>query len=153
MRVRLLVVILCSVTALPATAQARLPSVLTQHTKRPFEVRPATIWYTGDGTGVIGGSDGASARYPGRLHWNRYSHRQGRARGLVWLNDCDPSCAEGTFSAAPVNVHVFAPRHGHFTRLTLKYAWNGTDVTDQRSIKNFGSYWAYGIIKITPATF
>lgn len=136
--------------ALPSLASARLPGVLTQEAHHPFAVRPASIGYTGDGTGILGGQDGSSARRPGHLHWKIYTNRQGLAFGVNWLNDCEPDCAEGEFHPVPVTVHVFAPRNGHFTRLTLQFTYNGESVTDRRGIRHFGSggfsYWAYYII-------
>jgi hypothetical protein len=140
-------------------AAAALPTVLTQHAQQPFATRPASISYTGDGTGIIGGTDGTSVRHPGHLRWTRYTQRQGTARGVVWLNDCDPSCAGGQFSALPVTVHVFAPAHGRFTRLTLQFTDHGKHVTDRRRIQHMKAsagdpgYWVYAIVSITPPDF
>ena len=132
-------------------AAARLPSVLTQG--RPaFEVRPASISYTGDGTGIVGGSDGRDARHPGHLRWVTYDERQGVGHGVVWLDDCDPSCAEGTFASTPVAVHVFSPGAGRFRRLTLTYTYRGQRYVDRRMVRHFAAggglpgYWAYAIV-------
>jgi hypothetical protein len=133
--------------AAPSTAAAHLPGVLTQHARHPFAVRPASIDYTGDGTGLIGGSDGTSVRHLGHLRWPTYTNRQGTGRGLVWLNDCDPNCADGDFSAFPVTLHVFAPKNSHFTRLTLQFTYQGKRVTDRRGIRylpgssGYQSHW------------
>jgi hypothetical protein len=133
-------------------AAAKLPGVLTQDPHHPFVVRPASIGYTGDGTGLVGGTDGTSVRHPGHLRWTAYNSRQGIGRGVVWLDDCDPSCADGHFSAFPVAVHVFAPKKGHFTRLTLQFTYNGKHVTDRRGVRHYAgsdgypSYWEYYII-------
>lgn len=142
---------LAALLLLPTAADARLPQVLTQG--RPeFQVRPPVISYTGDGTGLIGGFDGRSVRRPGHLHWKRYSHRRGLARGLVWLNDCRPYCARGTFHSTPVTVRVFQPRHGRFRRLTLSYRYHRKHYTDRRAIRHFPGgngyrgYWAYCIV-------
>jgi hypothetical protein len=110
------------------------------------------IGYTGDGTGVIGGTDGTSARHPGHLRWSTYTHRQAIGHGLVWLDDCDPDCADGTFTSTPVTVHAFAPKGGHFRRLTLQYTYQGSRYTDRRAIRRLpGSdgapgYWVYYIV-------
>jgi hypothetical protein len=138
--------------AAPVGAAARLPTVLTQDQHHPFVVRPATISYTGDGTGVVGGTDGTSVQHPGHLHWTLYNNRQGAASGAVWLNDCDPSCAGGEFSAVPVTVHVFSPKHGRFTRLTLQFTYQRKHYVDRRAIRHIpGSngvpgYWVYYIL-------
>jgi hypothetical protein len=69
-----------------------------------------------------------------------------------WLNNCEPDCADGEFQPVPVSVHVFAPLHGHFTRLTLQFTYHGEHVTDRRGIRHIGtgsySFWAYYIIAI-----
>ncbi|MEA2473513.1 MAG: hypothetical protein QOE06_1428 [Thermoleophilaceae bacterium] len=138
--------------AFPAASSASLPKVLTQDEAHPFVVRPASISYTGDGTGVIGGFDGTYADDPGHLTWGKYTKNQGRATGALWLDDCDPSCAEGTFTAVPVSVHVFRPSHGRFTRLTLKYTYQNDHYTDRRAIRHYSSdgygpsYWMYYIL-------
>jgi hypothetical protein len=140
----------------PQPAAASLPKVLTQ--ERPaFQVKPPVISYTGDGTGVVGGLDGRSPwRNPGHLHWKRYNHRRGVARGLVWLDDCRPNCADGTFHSTPVTVRVSKPRHGRFRRLTLSYRYHGRHYTDRRGIYHnrggdgFPGYWDYYIIGHPP---
>lgn len=140
---------------LPAAARATLPKVLARQTNSGFAVRPASIAYTGDGTGIIGGGDGSSARRPGHLRWTTYDDRQGVATGVVWLDDCEPDCADGTFSGVPVSVHVFAPDAGRFTRLTLKYTYDGQRVVDRRGIRRIaegGGFWSYYIIAETPTS-
>jgi hypothetical protein len=134
--------------ATPAVASARLPSVLTQ-LKPAFQVRPAKISYTGDGTAIVGGY-GPSVRHPGHLRWTKYTRHEGLARGQVWLDDCDPSCAEGTFHPRAVRVRVFASHGGHFRRLTLRFRWHGKRQVDRRRARHFtgggSSYWAYDIV-------
>ena len=136
---------------LPAAAVARLPAVLTQE-KPEFQVKPATISYTGDGTGLIGGLDGSSVRHLGHLDWTRYTRRQGTARGLVWLDDCEPDCADGAFHPYKVRVRVSSPSHARFRLLTLKFVFHGKHVTDKRQIQHFSGmngapgFWEYAIV-------
>jgi hypothetical protein len=153
MRLRsILFTLLLGGLAFPAAATASLPKVLTQNPDRPFEVRPASIEYTGDGTAVVGGDDGTSARHPGQLRWTKYTGRHGVAKGMNWINDCEPSCAEGDSDPVPVNVHVFSPKQGRFTRLTLKFTYQGRHFTDRRRIRHARSggvsYWYYDIISM-----
>ena len=138
-------VAIAALVALPATAAARLPKVLTQE-KPAFQLRPATISYTGDGSGLVGGSDGTSVRHPGHLRWTRYTQRQGTARGVVWLDDCEPDCADGTFHPYKVRVRVSSPSHGRFRFLTLKFVYHGHHVTDKRKIEHQHGFWDYAIV-------
>jgi hypothetical protein len=140
-----LVLPLALILVLPAVAAARLPTVLTQE-KPAFQVKPASISYTGDGTGIVGGFDGTSAREPGHLDWTRYTHRVGTARGLVWLNDCEPDCADGTFHSYKVTVRVSSPSHGRFRLLRLTFVFHGKHVTDTRRIHHYPGVWAYDIV-------
>ena len=135
----------------PAAALARPPRTVS-NVKPYLRVRPAKISYTGDGTGIVGGFDGTSARHPGHLRWLSYTRRDGRARGLLWLDDCEPSCAEGTFHATPVSVHVWRPRRGVFRRLTLSFHYRGKRWLDRRRAiyvppsDGAGGYWDYAIV-------
>lgn len=150
-----IVLLLAFVMATPANASAKLPKVLTQLAKHPFQARPAVIAYTGDGTGIVGGLDGSDARdHLGRIYWSTYTHRQAVGVGLVWIDDCDPDCADGTFTSVPVRIHAFSPKHRHFRRLTLKYTYQGHAATDKRGIRHYtdgagASYWAYYIISFS----
>jgi hypothetical protein len=138
--------------ACPAVASAALPKVLTQDSSERFAVRPAAIGYTGDATAILGGSNGSGPRRPGRLRWTRYTPREGVAKGMNWINDCEPSCAEGDFSSVPVTVHVFSPKRGRFTRLTMKFTYDGDEITDRRRLRHTGSgrsgYWYYEILSM-----
>ncbi len=131
-------------TPSPASAQA-LPGALTQIGHGPtFAVRPAQMVYTGDGSGILGGFNGKGPyRRFGRLRWSIWNQRQAIGSGAVWLDDCEPDCATGTFHPYAVKVHVFDPEHGHFTRLTLRYHYEGHEVIDRRSVRKYGSSYGY----------
>ena len=139
-----LLIVLAAAGAVPASAHAALPTVLTQGTPT-FEVRPAVISYTGDGTGIIGGSDGTGARNPGHLKWTRYTSRRGAATGVVWINDCDPDCAGGRFRGVKATVAVSRPARGHFRRLTLRYTYDGQRYTDRRKLARHGA-WIWDVV-------
>jgi hypothetical protein len=133
-----------------AVNAAALPKVLTQE-HSAFQVRPAVISYTGDGTGIVGGPNGTSVHHLGHLRWTTYNRRFGIATGLVWLDDCSPDCARGTFTAHHVHVLVFSPHHRHFRRLTLRYRYRGRRYVDRRfamfyrGSNGIPGYWAYAI--------
>lgn len=137
----------CSVTA----AQA-LPGLLTQigHGS-PFAIRPGQVIYTGDGSGVLGGFSGKGPlAHFGRLRWSSWTSSQTRGSGAVWLDDCTPNCAAGTFHPYAVRVRAFAPNSGHFTRLTLRYTYKGKHIVDRRGIAKTGASYGYYVIGFSP---
>ena len=139
----ILALLVCS-----ASSAEALPGALTQTGHGPpFAVRPAQIIYTGDGSGVLGGftGNGPLPRF-GRLHWSSWTNIQAHGSGAVWLDDCTPNCAEGTFHPYAVSIRAFAPHGGHFTRLTLRYTYEAKHVVDRRGVSKFGTNYGYYII-------
>ena len=132
---RLTLALLAFALIAPASALAKPPKVLTQRPHHLFQIRPAWISYTGDGTGFLGGADGSGAADPGHLRWRHYGQREAGARGVVWLNECTPTCADGNFVSRPVRVHLFRPRDGRFTRMTLRYRYRSRRYVDQRGLR------------------
>ena len=130
----------------PASASAaRLPTLLTQIGHgNTFAVRPAQVIYTGDGSGILGGFSGTGPlRRFGRLHWSLWSYRRAAGSGAVWLDDCTPNCAQGTFHPYAVRVSAFDRKAGHFTHLTLRYTYERKEIIDRRRIMKFGSNFTY----------
>jgi Cutinase len=138
------------------------PQMLTQRSvKHPFEVRPPVVTYTGDGSGVLGGFDGSGidrTRHKfnfGHLKWSAWTAEKAVGSGAVWLDDCNPDCADGTFTPTAVSVLGTAPRHGYFSRLTLKFSRDGKNVTDIRGVRHVPAsslgpgYYEYYIVSIT----
>jgi hypothetical protein len=129
-----------------------LPKLLGDSRSRPgyccsWQIRPASIVYTGDGSGVLGGVDGVDGRNrPGHLSWRKWARTQALGSGAVWLDDCTPDCAKGTFHPYPVQVVAFRPVKGHFTRLTLRYTYHGKREIDRRGISRAHGYWSYYIV-------
>lgn len=114
------------------------------HFRLTWQVRPASILYTGDGSGILGGFDGTGARHPGHLKWQSWTPTRAAGSGAVWIDDCTPSCANGTFTAHAVKVVAFRPEHGHFTRLTLRYHAPGS--AKRWGIRRSGGSWMYYIV-------
>lgn len=111
------------VLACPAIASA-MPRTPTEF--RAPQVRPARIDYTGDGSAILGGFTRYRRLHKsspladfGRLHWTVYNGREGRAVGADWIDDFIPDGATGTFHPVHVTIHVYRPRHGIFTRMTI----------------------------------
>jgi hypothetical protein len=126
---RLTILILAGgLVASPAAAGAPLPSVLTQHARAPFQVRPATIDYTGDGTGFVGGYDGISINDRGHIRWTTYRARSAVGKGLLWLID------SGTLHVVGVTVHLGTPRSGRFQHLTLSFVYRSRRYRDRRTV-------------------
>jgi hypothetical protein len=46
-----------------------------------------------------------------RMRWRGWNREVARGRGLAWVNDCIPDCAEGTFRYYPVRVWLSQPRY------------------------------------------
>lgn len=105
-------------------AAGRMP---TTATGGPLKARPGIVVFTADGSGLLGGFTGQhphqdTAGNPfGHLRWTTWNSTQGRAWGAQWLNDCRPSCAQGTYHAYKATVHVWDPgRTGVFLRIQVK---------------------------------
>ena len=122
-------VVLGVVLGVPSAAFAfrLLPTEVWGLQRRPF-----VISWTGDSTGYLGGATGRRfVTKPdirrrglrpnfGRLRWTTWNATQGRAWGVNWLNNCKPSCGQGTYFPKAVNVHVSRPNgSGMFTRLDI----------------------------------
>lgn len=141
-------VFLCLLFVPSALASARQPRLLADgpHGVLTWQVRPAHILYTGDGSGRLGGFDGTGAAHPGDLKWTTLTRTQATGSGAVWLDNCTPDCADGKFTAYAVKVRAFRPVKGRFTRLTLRYSYHGKRRVDTRGIRRTGSFWSYYIV-------
>ncbi len=143
--------------AVPTSAAAALPGLLNNaDVKHPFQVRPAQVSYTGDGTGILGGFGGGGKHHWGHMTWLTWTTHEATGTGALWGDDCEPNCAEGTFSPVPVKVRAFAPHDGHFTRLKLVYDRDGKAILDERGTRHYrsqyaprGGYWEYFIVRHT----
>jgi hypothetical protein len=129
-----------------ASGSTRLPTLLGDGAqfRLTWQVRPASILYTGDGSGILGGFDGAGIKHPGHLKWLTWTTGDATASGAVWIDNCSPSCANGTFKAHAVRVRAFRPVRGRFTRLTLSY--HGPSGAKRWGIRRIGGSWMYYIV-------
>lgn len=86
-------------------------------------IRPARVYgWTFSGTQILGGksSNPPSGYEPGdfgRINWRAWTQRRAFGRGVVWSNDCEPSCGSGAWSGEPTRVSAYRVRSGHFTRM------------------------------------
>ena len=111
-------------------------------------MRPATIVYTGDGTGIVGRL-GKGAKAKGGIDWEVWGPRLAYGVGTVWLDDCKPDCAGGTYHAHGVRVIADAPAGGRFTRLTLLIRFGSRVATDIRDLQRVGAASEWGIASQT----
>jgi hypothetical protein len=121
--------------AVPAVASARRPKLLTEGSGTVFKVRPARVGFTGDGTGFVAGH-GSSVRHPGRIHWKWWTKRSAKGVGRVWVDDCNPSCAEGQFHPDPGWIKANRPKHGRFTHIAVHFRDQGHSYTDYRRLRH-----------------
>lgn len=139
--------VLSVVLAGAALGAARLPSLLTGWNGR-YTVRPTSIYYTGDGSGVVGvlrrrGGLGGPGR--GYLHWKAWNGRGAYAVGSLWLKLATPT-ATSPFTRFAVSVGLGRPRFGHFTRMTLRYRLYGRGVADTRCVPDRGHVAEWGLL-------
>lgn len=123
---------------------ARLPGLLVWD-GTGFKVRPSTINYTGDGSGIIGklpGDDRAAGARPGFLHWTVWNRNRAAATGTVWLKSCNPDCAASPFYRYALTLSASRVRDGHFTRMTLRYRYHRQPVVDKRCVPAGSSGWS-----------
>jgi hypothetical protein len=85
-----------------------------------YAVRPHTIWFTGDSTGILGRiakTVHAVGRRPGFLHWKTWTRRRAYGVGTEWYRS---GGGVGAFHRTPVTVTLTDPRDGHFVKMTLR---------------------------------
>jgi hypothetical protein len=120
------VVILC-IVSFDAAASGSLPVspryLQATSAYNGLQVKPSTITYTGDGTGLLAGAVARNQR-PG-IHWTRWTAAVALGTGFNQLNDCNPYCARGKFRGYPVKIELWHPQVVVdtlvFTRMTIFY--------------------------------
>jgi hypothetical protein len=126
------------------TARTPLPTLLTGWYGR-YTVRPTSIYYTGDGSGLIGKlrpHDGLSGPGRGSLRWTRWTRQGAAAFGTLWLKLGVPAFSPYTRFQLTLTAGRF--RDGHFTRMTLHYRVHGKPQTqtwcvpDKRHVSEWG---------------
>jgi hypothetical protein len=122
-----MVVAAIGVAAADASALSGLPaspiSLDATNAYNGLQIKPATIGYTGDGTGFL---SGASARSQNSgIQWTKWTTDVALGTGFDQLDNCTPSCAGGTFRGYPAKIELWRPRTvAHtlvFTRMTIFY--------------------------------
>lgn len=108
-----------------------------------FKVRPATILVSGDGSGWLGGDGYGDVGDYGRIRWTKFRQSGARGDGRVFVNDCDPDCAGGTFSNWKAVIRAWRVRKGRYTLLSARYERDGDTVTDRWKLQVNSPTYAY----------
>ena len=138
----------CAVFVRSAAGSTRQPRLLgdASHWRLSWQVRPASILYTGDSSGILGGFDGTGIAHPGHLAWKTWTQQRATGSGANWIDDCHNGCHNGNFRAHAVSVVAFRPMRGHFTRLTLRFRFDGKRQVELWGIRRVGGDWGYYIV-------
>ena len=89
-----LILALAGVAASSASAFHGHRVYVASHFCNGHRWRPAKVWIAcGDG-----------AFYASGLQYSSYGQRKAHAIGTLWLNNCNPSCAQGTYQPYPGRV-------------------------------------------------
>jgi hypothetical protein len=124
----LIALALVGVAVVPAaSASGSLPLAPTgvgvSKAHKGLQVKPATIIYTGDGSGFLGGV--AVGGKGSSIKWTKWTSTVAIGSGFNQINDCEPYCAAGKYHHYQVKIEMWRPRElAHtlvFTRLTIFY--------------------------------
>jgi hypothetical protein len=138
----------------PTSAHARSVAVATAASEPTlltgwyahYEVRPTSIYYTGDGSGLIGvlrPHGGLQGPGRGSLHWTRWTERGASAVGSLWLKLGTPAFSPYTRFA--LTLTAGRVRHGHYTRMTLHYTLHHTPRSDTWCVPDSGRVFEWSI--------
>jgi hypothetical protein len=129
--------------ALASKPRATLLGASRSFKSEGFQIRPELLPLSADGTAFVGGSGWkASGRRIldfGAVHWTSFGGAKATGSGLLWLNDCTPNCAQGTFHHDPATVTASAVRRDHYARLAVTSIAGGHRATDVYSLYEAGS--------------
>jgi hypothetical protein len=108
-----------------------------------LKVRPKTILVSGDGSAWLGGRASGEDGHYGRIRWRTFRRSGARGVGRIFLSDCDPDCAGGTWWKARAVIRAERVRHGQFTRLSARYTRAGRTVTARWRLQISSPSYAY----------
>jgi hypothetical protein len=127
--------------ALPAVATSATPTVprlLHIDVTSEFAVRPATMFFGCCGQFLIGGPGVSSKSFRahklGHIRWTTWQS-VARGNGLLWINGCNPDCAQGTFTSRPVSITASKLRNGRYTQLLLVYRYRAHVTQDRMTLR------------------
>ena len=121
-------------------ANSGLPGLLVIEFSSSFTVRPAKIFLTMDGAFIVGGMHLKS----GHIHWQTWNASTASGIGKMWINNGIPNIAQGTYYGHGATVYAFRVRHGHFTRLRVRYHLHGRVRTERYHLSVRGTVASLG---------
>jgi hypothetical protein len=121
---------LVSLLLTSGAVEGSTPTNLASHVTTSAQVRAATrtivndCYYVVSRPAHIDWCGNTSDRFR-RLSWSKWAAREARARGILLYDDCNPSCADGSYhrAKATVRLHdvVFVHHMPRYSRLTWRF--------------------------------
>jgi hypothetical protein len=105
------------VTPASASGATPLPGILSYWTGS-FVVRPSSIDLTPTDGYIVTGARGTFA-HSGPIKWSSWTRFEARGIGVLWVDTCEITCAEGPELRYPATIRGFARQGTHFARLTI----------------------------------
>jgi len=93
-----------------------------------YAVRPHTVWFTADGTGILGriaNDVGAVGKRPGFLHWTTWTRTGANGLATLWYKS---GGGVGRFQRTTASVTLSDAREGHFVKMTIGSGVFGVEV-------------------------
>lgn len=119
--IRLLLAVLVLALLGVGSAQAATLPVVPSHLRGgPFVVEPAQINLTGhDDKYLLGGI----GHHYGQITWSYWSAKSAGGTGVIWLNDCIPTCRQKGTQGWRVRLWLWHPRllNGRWMFTQLRY--------------------------------
>jgi hypothetical protein len=143
MRKAAVLVVAISVTgwgaAATSVAASSLPRLLRLDVSSNFVARPGTMSFGCCGQFVIGGPGVSAAAFRsgrlGHIRWKRWASARSTGVGLLWVDNCVPSCASGKLRSRPVSIQATRVVHRRYTRLLLIYRFGSRRIFDWRKLE------------------
>jgi hypothetical protein len=120
-----------------SAAAPPMPRLLWLDVSSSFAVRPATLSLAA-GQFVISGPGVPTAAFRAgrlrRIHWTHWTSTQASGAGLMWVDNCVPSCPSGRVRSASVTIMASGVLSGRYTHLLLAYRSGRRQISDWRTL-------------------
>jgi hypothetical protein len=143
-------------SSLPATAATPTPAGartlarpsalpgLLEYWGGPARIRPKFLDITPtDGAAVTGPG---TFRHPDAIRWTSWTSVSARGTGVLWIDTCEVSCAQGPEDRYRATLYAFRVRDGRFTRLTIASSYHSRYLPRTLKIRwkpGFGGQFIY----------